>query len=50
MCKVSLLTRLARYARVDRRPLDPPPVIHLKIFRVQRLSSGEEFEMEVDYK
>lgn len=49
-CKASLLTWLIRYARVDRRPLDPPPVIHLRIFRVQRMSSGEEFEIEMDYK
>jgi hypothetical protein len=40
-----------RYARIDRRPLDPPPVIHLKIFRVQPdASSGKEIEIEVDYK
>ncbi len=39
-----------RHARIDRRPLDPPPVIHLKIFRVQPASSGKEIETEVDYK
>lgn len=50
MPQVGYAERLIRYARVDRRPLDPPPVVHLKIFRVQRAGSGNEIETEVNYK
>lgn len=39
-----------RYARVDRRPLDPPPVIHLRIFEVQHAGTAAERETELEYE
>ncbi|KAF4613129.1 hypothetical protein D9613_011072 [Agrocybe pediades] len=39
-----------KYARVDRRPLDPPPVVHLKMFEVQNTGPDDEpVERELDY-
>lgn len=38
-----------RYAQVDRRPLDPPPVVQLRIFKVQHTGTEKEVEKEVDY-
>lgn len=32
--KYSYLILAHRYAKVDRRPLDPPPAVHLRIFEV----------------
>lgn len=39
-----------RYARVDRRPLDPPPVVLLRIFQVHNLGSNRETEKELNYE
>lgn len=39
-----------RYARVDRRPLDPPPIVQLRIFDVQHAGTAIEVETEVDYE
>ncbi|KAF9238942.1 velvet factor-domain-containing protein [Melanogaster broomeanus] len=36
-----------KYARVDRRPLDPPPVVLLKLYQV--LDHGTEFEYEREF-
>lgn len=36
-----------RYARVDRRPLDPPPVIKLRLFYVTNPGTDKEREREV---
>jgi hypothetical protein len=41
---------LIRYARVDRRPLDPPPVVLLRMFYVQHPGSDREMERELDYE
>ena len=41
---------LIRYARVDRRPLDPPPVVLLRMFYVQHPGSDREIERELDYE
>ncbi|KAG2135996.1 velvet factor-domain-containing protein [Suillus clintonianus] len=39
-----------KYARVDRRPLDPPPVVQLKLYCVHNEGSDHEYEQEVqDY-
>ncbi|KAF9525246.1 velvet factor-domain-containing protein [Crepidotus variabilis] len=38
-----------KYARVDRRPLDPPPVTHLRIFSVQGAGTSRQTEVELDY-
>ena len=39
-----------RYARVDRRPLDPPPVVHLKMFEVHDAGTAREIEKELSYE
>ncbi|KIJ63591.1 hypothetical protein HYDPIDRAFT_155743 [Hydnomerulius pinastri MD-312] len=36
-----------KYARVDRRPLDPPPVVQLKLFQVFNHGTEAEYEKEV---
>ncbi|KAF5384107.1 hypothetical protein D9615_003208 [Tricholomella constricta] len=36
-----------KYARVDRRPLDPPPVIHLRLFEVYNTGMEQQSEKEV---
>ncbi|KAF9485650.1 hypothetical protein BDN70DRAFT_870956 [Pholiota conissans] len=38
-----------KYAKVDRRPLDPPPVILLKIFEVHDAGTDRERETELLY-
>ncbi|KDQ56818.1 hypothetical protein JAAARDRAFT_158048 [Jaapia argillacea MUCL 33604] len=38
-----------KYARKDRRPLDPPPVVQLKLFRILDAGSPQESEIELDY-
>ncbi|KAF8964749.1 velvet factor-domain-containing protein [Flammula alnicola] len=38
-----------KYARVDRRPLDPPPVVHLKMFEVHNAGTDREVENEMTY-
>ncbi|TFK52995.1 hypothetical protein OE88DRAFT_1627638 [Heliocybe sulcata] len=37
-----------KYARKDRRPLDPPPIVQLRLFRVYNLDTDREVEEEVD--
>ncbi|KAG5651187.1 hypothetical protein H0H81_009566 [Sphagnurus paluster] len=37
-----------RYARVDRRPLDPPPVVILRIFRALDIGTDQERNEEVE--
>ncbi|KAH7920430.1 hypothetical protein BV22DRAFT_1098145 [Leucogyrophana mollusca] len=37
-----------KYARVDRRPLDPPPVVQLKLYHVYHRGTPQQFEREVD--
>jgi hypothetical protein len=37
----------SRYARVDRRPLDPPPVVQLKLFYVYNEGTDQEYEQEI---
>ncbi|OJA19789.1 hypothetical protein AZE42_05614 [Rhizopogon vesiculosus] len=36
-----------KYARVDRRPLDPPPVVQLKLFYVYNEGTDQEYEQEI---
>lgn len=36
-----------RYARVDRRPLDPPPVVMLKLYEVSDVGTDQQIENEV---
>ncbi|TFK26473.1 hypothetical protein FA15DRAFT_588247 [Coprinopsis marcescibilis] len=36
-----------KYARVDRRPLDPPPVVLLRVHQVKTTSAGLNFEREL---
>lgn len=39
-----------KYARVDRRPLDPPPVVQLRLYNVHNEGTDHESEQEVqDY-
>lgn len=38
-----------KYARVDRRPLDPPPVVLLRMFHVHHPGSNREMEKELNY-
>ncbi|KAF8909637.1 velvet factor-domain-containing protein [Gymnopilus junonius] len=38
-----------KYARVDRRPLDPPPVVHLRMFEIHNPGSEAEVEKEMEY-
>ena len=38
----------ARYAKVDRRPLDPPPIVLLKYFTVDDVGTPNELEQEID--
>ncbi|KAG6857501.1 hypothetical protein H0H87_002126 [Tephrocybe sp. NHM501043] len=40
-----------KYARVDRRPLDPPPVIVLNLYKVYNAGTDQELEKELrDYE
>ncbi|KAF7987058.1 hypothetical protein HWV62_199 [Athelia sp. TMB] len=39
----------SRYARVDRRPLDPPPVVLLRLYRVSGAGTNRESQHELDY-
>ncbi|KNZ79114.1 hypothetical protein J132_01162 [Termitomyces sp. J132] len=36
-----------KYARVDRRPLDPPPVVQLRLFKVRDVGTEHELESEI---
>jgi len=36
-----------KYARVDRRPLDPPPVVHLRLFEVYNTGTDKQLEKEI---
>ncbi|PPR00981.1 hypothetical protein CVT24_000275 [Panaeolus cyanescens] len=38
-----------KYAKVDRRPLDPPPTVLLRLFEVHE-EDGDVWETEMDYK
>ncbi|KAJ7726899.1 velvet factor-domain-containing protein [Mycena metata] len=38
-----------KYAKVDRRPLDPPPVAWLRLFEVFNSGTDAETEQEIDY-
>ncbi|KAJ7326182.1 velvet factor-domain-containing protein [Mycena albidolilacea] len=38
-----------KYAKVDRRPLDPPPVAWLRLFEVFNAMTEAETEVEIDY-
>ncbi|KAJ7851991.1 velvet factor-domain-containing protein [Mycena leptocephala] len=38
-----------KYAKVDRRPLDPPPVAWLRLFEVFNADTQDETETEIDY-
>lgn len=40
--------RLCRYARVDRRPLDPPLVVLLRVWRYSP-ETGKEQEVDYEY-
>ena len=44
---ITHLTSLVRYARKDRRPLDPPPVVQLKLFDVTK-RGNETYDVEFD--
>ncbi|KAH7912862.1 velvet factor-domain-containing protein [Hygrophoropsis aurantiaca] len=37
-----------KYARVDRRPLDPPPVVQLKLYQVYNHGTSQQYEREMD--
>ncbi|KAF8723911.1 hypothetical protein AX14_009017 [Amanita brunnescens Koide BX004] len=37
-----------KYAKVDRRPLDPPPIVLLKYFTVDDVGTPNELEQEID--
>ncbi|KAF9045547.1 velvet factor, partial [Panaeolus papilionaceus] len=38
-----------KYARVDRRPLDPPPVVLLRLYMIHNYGTSEEYEVELNY-
>ncbi|KAI0929613.1 hypothetical protein AcV7_005102 [Taiwanofungus camphoratus] len=38
-----------KYARKDRRPLDPPPIVQLKLFQVHHSGTSAQTETEIDY-
>ncbi|KAJ7152276.1 velvet factor-domain-containing protein [Mycena crocata] len=38
-----------KYGQVDRRPLDPPPVVQLRLFQVVNAGTKIEREVEIDY-
>ncbi|KAF7329983.1 Velvet domain-containing protein [Mycena kentingensis (nom. inval.)] len=38
-----------KYAKVDRRPLDPPPVAWLRLFEVHNAGTPAQTEIELDY-
>lgn len=38
----------SRYARKDRRPLDPPPVVLFRLFEVRDTGTEREHEQELD--
>ncbi|KAJ7177840.1 velvet factor-domain-containing protein [Mycena filopes] len=38
-----------KYAKVDRRPLDPPPVAWLRLFEVFNAGTDAQTEQEIDY-
>ncbi|KIM54045.1 hypothetical protein SCLCIDRAFT_1222348 [Scleroderma citrinum Foug A] len=39
-----------KYARVDRRPLDPPPVVRLRLYQVFNFGTDTQYEKEIsDY-
>ncbi|KAJ6588577.1 velvet factor-domain-containing protein [Mycena capillaripes] len=38
-----------KYAKVDRRPLDPPPVAWLQLFEVFNAGTEDETQTEIDY-
>ncbi|KAJ7701910.1 velvet factor-domain-containing protein [Mycena rosella] len=38
-----------KYAKVDRRPLDPPPVAWLRLFEVHNAGTESQHETEIDY-
>ncbi|KAF5325213.1 hypothetical protein D9619_009734 [Psilocybe cf. subviscida] len=38
-----------KYANVDRRPLDPPPVAHLRLFEVHHAGTPRQREVEMTY-
>ncbi|KZT28279.1 hypothetical protein NEOLEDRAFT_1176016 [Neolentinus lepideus HHB14362 ss-1] len=37
-----------KYARKDRRPLDPPPIVQVRLFRVYNLDTDREVEEEIE--
>ena len=41
---------MGRYARVDRRPLDPPPVVLLKMYEVENVGTPGQVETEITYE
>jgi len=49
LSRSSHLTLAHRYAKVDRRPLDPPPAVHLRMFEVFSTESGQ-WEREFIYE
>ena len=48
LCSVSDIL-LRRYAKVDRRPLDPPPAVLLRMFELRSDESGQ-WERELSYE
>ncbi|KAH8831776.1 velvet factor-domain-containing protein [Flagelloscypha sp. PMI_526] len=48
--EVQSATRGRKYGTVDRRPIDPPPVILLSIFKVENPGTAFQYETEVDYE
>ena len=44
---LNIIYNCERYARVDRRPLDPPPAVLLRLFHVYNAGTERECEKEV---
>lgn len=46
--KACLTTNETRYGQKDRRPLDPPPVLQLRFYRVFNNGTAHQWEHEID--
>ncbi|KAJ7481779.1 velvet factor-domain-containing protein [Mycena latifolia] len=49
LCELQAAAFGRKYAKVDRRPLDPPPVAWLRLFEVHHAGTEAQRETEVDY-
>ncbi|KAF7319326.1 Velvet domain-containing protein [Mycena chlorophos] len=49
LCELQAAAFGRKYAKVDRRPLDPPPVAWLQLFEVLNAGTPAQIERELDY-